>query len=152
MTEPTALRVEYVKRVKAELAAMGYVVLKEASYLKAQERQRIARVMEAHAVEDAERAREWARKCCDEERRLRDRLTYVYGVAMAHGATTEELHGCEQCKSYADTIAELRVPLNGGSTPEPDSVLAQSAPALPPITPCSYCGVASMHICSDAVR
>lgn len=89
-----SVRVEYVKRVTAELKKAGYVVLKEGSYLKAQERQRIARVMEAHAVEDAEHAREWARDCLKDERYMRDRLTFVYGIARAHGATVEELGGC----------------------------------------------------------
>ena len=29
--------------------------------------------------------------CLHDERRLRERLTFVWGVAMAHGATSEEL-------------------------------------------------------------
>ena len=33
----------------------------------------------------------WARGECAEVRRLSDRLTFVYGVARAHGATVEEL-------------------------------------------------------------
>jgi hypothetical protein len=35
--------------------------------------------------------RRWAESCLDEERCLRDRLTFVYGVARAHGATVEDL-------------------------------------------------------------
>jgi hypothetical protein len=71
--------------------AAGYVTLREKSYRQAQERQRVAEALRRYADEDAERARDWAREHCAEERRLRDRLTYVYGVAMARGATREEL-------------------------------------------------------------
>lgn len=101
-----------VERMKRDLAALGYVVLKEKSYRAAQERQRRAEAHMLHADDDAECARRWARDCLAEERRMRDRLTFVYGVAKAHGATTEELHGCEQCKSYADTIAETTARLD----------------------------------------
>lgn len=78
--------------IKAVRAA-GYVVIKQESYRRAQERQRIAEALLAHAEDDKEGAYVWARNCCDEERRIRDRLTFVYGVARAHGATVEELGG-----------------------------------------------------------
>jgi len=44
-----------------------------------------------HAERDRESTMAWARNACAEERRLADRLTFVYGVARAHGATVEEL-------------------------------------------------------------
>jgi len=71
----------------------GYVTLREKSYRQAQERQRVAEALRRYADEDAERTRAWAREHCAEERRLADRLTFVYGVAVRHGATHEELAG-----------------------------------------------------------
>jgi len=71
----------------------GYVVLKEKSYRQAQERQRVAEALRKAEERAAEDARHWAINCLDEQRRLADRLTFVYGVARAHGATVEELKG-----------------------------------------------------------
>lgn len=82
-----------VEDAKQLLAKAGYVVLKEKSYRAAQERQRIAECMREQAERAAEHARRWALNCCAEERYVRDRLTFVYGVARAHGATVEELGG-----------------------------------------------------------
>lgn len=79
--------------MKSWLETQGYVLLKAKSYRQAQERQRIAEAMQRMASEDAEHARSWAINCLDEERRLRDRLTFVYGVARAHGASIEDLSG-----------------------------------------------------------
>jgi hypothetical protein len=84
---------EAVDRAKATLEALGYVVIKAKSYRAAQERQRIAECLKRAAEEDAAGYRTWAVDCRKEERRLADRLTFVYGVAMAHGATVEELSG-----------------------------------------------------------
>ena len=86
---------EAVDRAKATLEALGYVVIKAKSYRAAQERQRISECMRVMAKEDAEHARAWAINCLDEERRLCDRLTFVYGVARANGATIEELSGSQ---------------------------------------------------------
>jgi hypothetical protein len=71
--------------------ANGYVVLKETSYRRAQERQRIAQVIAEDERRRRESAEEWARGCLYDERRIAERLTFVYGVARAHGATVEEL-------------------------------------------------------------
>jgi len=71
----------------------GYVAIKEKSYRQAQERQRVAEALRAYAEDEAEHARKWARDCLAEERRIRERLTFVYGVAQAKGATVEELRG-----------------------------------------------------------
>jgi hypothetical protein len=71
--------------------ANGYVVLKEKSYRQAQERQRIAQVMADYEKERREGAERWARDCCEDERRVRERLTFVWGIAMKHGATLEEM-------------------------------------------------------------
>ena len=43
------------------------------------------------ADEYNESTRQWAIRAFDEQRRLGDRLTFVYGVAIAHGATHDEL-------------------------------------------------------------
>lgn len=73
------------------LEANGFVVLREKSYRQAQERQRVAECYRRAAEDDAEHARAWARDCLTEERRLRDRITFIYGVARARGATDDEL-------------------------------------------------------------
>lgn len=77
----------------ALVKANGYVVLKEKSYRQAQERQRIAECLRAAEQDRREGAERWARDCCTEERRIRERLTFVYGVARAHGATVAVLSG-----------------------------------------------------------
>lgn len=77
----------------AEIKAAGYVLIKAESYRRAQERQRIAEALKKAAEQDAERTRAWAVGCHNEERRLANRLTFVYGVAKAHGATDDELRG-----------------------------------------------------------
>lgn len=46
-----------------------------------------------HADENSAHTRSWAAEAFVEQRRLADRLTHVYGVARAHGATVEELSG-----------------------------------------------------------
>lgn len=43
------------------------------------------------AKRDNEHTTQWAQRAFDEQRRLGDRLTFVYGVAVAHGATHEDL-------------------------------------------------------------
>jgi hypothetical protein len=76
---------------KALLVANGYVVLKAKSHREAQLRRRVTEARARWADDDAEHARDWARKCLDEERRLRERLTLVWGLAVEHGATLDEL-------------------------------------------------------------
>ena len=77
----------------AALEAEGYVVVKAKSYRAAQERQRIAEARMRDALDRVESIDAWAQSVCVEERRVRERLTFVYGVARAHGATVEELSG-----------------------------------------------------------
>jgi len=86
---------EAVDRTKATLEALGYVVIKVKSYRQAQERQRIAECLMRRAEEEAAGNRAWAVNCLDDSRSVRDRLTFVYGVARAHGATIEELSGSQ---------------------------------------------------------
>ena len=87
---PTAREVEIARAI---MERAGYVVLKAKSYRQAQERQRIAECYRDREIEAADSARAWARDCLNEERRLRDRCTFLYGAARAHGATVEELRG-----------------------------------------------------------
>lgn len=89
--------------VSEELAAAldlvkvaGYVALKEKSYAAAQRRHAVAEARLIYAEEERDRYDQWAKDCRAEERRLRDRLTFVYGVARAHGATVEDLRGPEE--------------------------------------------------------
>lgn len=106
-----SLQIAEARRV---LEADGYVVLREKSHRQAQERQRVAEALMVAAEEAAESARVWARNCLAEERRLRDRITHVYGVARAHGATLVELAGpdtppgvlasMEQCDAATVTV------------------------------------------------
>jgi hypothetical protein len=56
-----------------------------------QQRARDAERLKAYTEAEMERQREWMQHCFDEERRLRDRCTFLYGEAMARGATHEEL-------------------------------------------------------------
>lgn len=91
--------VEEIAAAKELLAAAGYVVLREKSYRQAQERQRIAESRRESAEDRVKSVETWARGCHAEERRLARRLTFVYGIAQAHGATAEELRG--------DTVDEL---------------------------------------------
>ncbi|QQM15293.1 hypothetical protein SEA_POUND_135 [Mycobacterium phage Pound] len=82
-----------IEEAKDLLKLNGYVVLKEKSYRQAQERQRAAEAYMRCEEEAAEHARAWARDCFAEQRRLADRCTFLYGAAIAAGATPEELRG-----------------------------------------------------------
>ena len=76
------------------LTLAGYAVVRRRTYDGLQERVRRAEqtaYWEAQRRDDNTR---WAHEALDEQRRLADRLTFVYGIAQAHGATTEELGGC----------------------------------------------------------
>lgn len=77
----------------AVVRAAGYVAIRAKSYQRAQERQRVAAALRRAAEEDKERMQEWVDGRIEEDIRLRNRLTFVYGVARAHGATAEELAG-----------------------------------------------------------
>lgn len=87
---PTEHEVDFAKAI---LKQAGYVVLREKSYRQAQERQRVAECYRDSEIRAAESARAWAVDCLTEERRLRDRCTFLYGAAMARGASVEELRG-----------------------------------------------------------
>ena len=82
-----------IEEARATLEAAGYVVLKAKSYRQAQERQRRAECYRQAAEDARDSATAWARNCLAEERRLRDRLMFVYGIAQEYGATRSDLAG-----------------------------------------------------------
>lgn len=84
---------EKVQEALRVIREAGYVALKEKSYRQAQERQRVAEALRRAAEEEMERKQHWVESENAEHRRILDRLTFVYGVARAHGATEEELAG-----------------------------------------------------------
>ena len=84
---------EAVDRAKSTLEALGYVVIKAKSYRAAQERLRVSEALRKSEKEYRLSTQAWGERVCDEERRVRDRVVFVYGVARAHGATVEELSG-----------------------------------------------------------
>ncbi len=74
------------------LEASGYVVLREKSYRRAQERQRMAEVLRNDAQERAASQDKWWREeILPELFSYRDRVTFLYGAARAAGCTAEEL-------------------------------------------------------------
>lgn len=79
--------------VRQQLTEAGWTVLRTSSYRAAQTRQRVADARAEAAIDNQNWLREMLEKECAETRRLRERLTFVYGVAIEHGATREELVG-----------------------------------------------------------
>lgn len=81
------------KTSRDQLAAEGWTLLRTKSYQAAQRKldlakSRLAWVEEQLLYLHGILEKEWA-----EERRLRDRLEFVYGKAIEHGASVEELRG-----------------------------------------------------------
>lgn len=76
------------------LESHGFVVLREKSYRRAQERQRMAEALRADAVDRAASQDAWWREhILPELFTYRDRVTFLYGAARAAGCTVEELSG-----------------------------------------------------------
>lgn len=92
-----------INEAKAILTQSGYVVLKQKSYQRAQERQRIAECYRRSAEEEVASVRTWAQEAYQQTRDLMARCTFLYGAARAHGATMDELRGswlsCPECGS-----------------------------------------------------
>ncbi len=82
-----------IDEAKKLLEADGYVVLRAKSYRWAEDRRHRAQADAYWAKLDKEHAWVWARECRDDERKLADRCTYLYGLAARHGASDEELRG-----------------------------------------------------------
>lgn len=92
----------------AVVKAAGYVTLKEKSYRQAQERQHLARSAAEWEKESAEHARRWARDCLDQERMLRERVTYLAALCMKLGATMDQLRGEDEDAQQASYLDFLR--------------------------------------------
>ena len=73
------------------LRLAGYSVIRQRTYARLLERVRVAEALREAERDHRKDSQEWARRECDEQRRLSDRLTYVYGVARAHGASVDDL-------------------------------------------------------------
>ncbi|MCU1592451.1 MAG: hypothetical protein JWP11_3707 [Frankiales bacterium] len=83
-----------VDEAKALLETSGYVVLKEKSYRQAQERQRIARVMQESAEQRYEHQQAWlARAVFPWERHLVQRVDHLARLATRLGAKDEDWAG-----------------------------------------------------------
>jgi hypothetical protein len=65
-----------------------------------QRRARDAERMLEFEKQETEHTRQWAVRAFDEQRRLSDRLTFVYGQAIAFGATAEDLIGPDQPQEW----------------------------------------------------
>lgn len=79
---------------KAVLAAYGYVAITARSHRDAQRRHAIARHEAQWCREELARTQRWAEQDLGAEiRTLRDRVTFLYGAAIAAGATRDELAG-----------------------------------------------------------
>lgn len=123
------LSTDYVNRVTAELARLGYVVLKLKSHRAAQERHRIAhvRMRDAHEARDKQQA--WLeRDIFPWQRHLTQRVDHLAGLAARLGATPEQMAspscpcGLPQCLVTAS---------QADKQPHPD-VMATSAHLPPP--------------------
>jgi hypothetical protein len=85
---------EAVAQARALLESSGYVVVTEKSYRAAQERQRIAKVMQESAERYEGGMREWLeRDVFPWERHLVERVNHLAGLASRLGATAEDFVG-----------------------------------------------------------
>jgi hypothetical protein len=148
------------EEAKAVLEAAGYVVVKAKSYRDAQERQRRAQCMAEAEVDRRKSVEAWAHRCLDDERQMRDRVTFLYGVARAHGATDDEL--------AADALTQLREVLRWTRDGIPDSetnrhvradvfrraheTLGMFAPAVHPASPAVTEGERATEFRSERLR
>lgn len=80
---------------KNALEAAGYVVVKARTYRNLQERERLLKSELDWERRNTAAAESWAQRAHDEQIRLADRLTFVYGEARAAGCSIEQLAGQE---------------------------------------------------------
>lgn len=86
--QPTAAEQDAIKLLKLA----GYAVVRQRTYDRLQERVRIAELRQAWETERQESAQRWARRECDEQRRLADRLTRVAAAAAALGVSIQDIN------------------------------------------------------------
>ena len=105
-----------VQQAKELLRANGFIVLTAKSYYAAQERQRCAEVTAQSAIADRDGQRQWMeRDIFPRLDHLSDRLTFVYGIARARGASVVELGGSVDLPADAPNCS-------GRETASPDLV------------------------------
>jgi polynucleotide 5'-kinase involved in rRNA processing len=80
------------------LRLAGYAVVRQATYDKLRERVTTARHEVQWQTEWREHSDAWARRECDEQRRLADRLTAVVGAAAAQGVTIQAINEALEAK------------------------------------------------------
>ena len=85
-----AVHTSRVEAAKEVLEHEGYVVLKKKSYEDTQRKRQRAEALLSAETEHQKTLYAWMDQHFAEERRLRDRLVFVYGVARAHGAMEAE--------------------------------------------------------------
>lgn len=74
------------------LRLVGYAVVRQATYDRLQERVRLAEHRQAYEIERRESSDAWARRECDEQRRLADRLNRVVAAAAALGVSIQDIN------------------------------------------------------------
>lgn len=74
------------------LIKSGYAVRRQATYNRLLERISVAEVVRDMEIERRESAEQWARRECDEQRRLADRLTEVVGAAASLGVSIQTIN------------------------------------------------------------
>lgn len=80
------------RAVVEALIADGWTIQRAETVRRAYDRVMIAEHREQWADAAAESARSWAHEAFREQRRLAERCTFLYGAAIAAGATPEELN------------------------------------------------------------
>lgn len=75
-----------------KLIAHGWVIQRAETVRRAYDRVSLAEHRVGWAEQDQEHTRQWAITALQEQRRLGERCSFLYGVALAHGATKEELN------------------------------------------------------------
>ncbi|QGJ94955.1 hypothetical protein SEA_REDWATTLEHOG_96 [Gordonia phage RedWattleHog] len=93
---------DQLRAARAVLEAAGYVVLKKKSYDDIQRKRQRAETLLAAERDHQKSLYAWMSQHFEEERRLRERLVFVYGVARAHGAPVAELHSPEGAIQQAE--------------------------------------------------
>lgn len=79
--------------VHDRLTLEGWTIIRTRSHQRTLEELRAARAGWQNEIVRRKDTEGWAHDSLDEERRLRDRCTYLYGLAARLGATDEQLQG-----------------------------------------------------------
>lgn len=82
-----------VEIAKAELEAAGYTVVKSTTYRRLLRRIQVLGADLEFEKKNSAATTRWAKSAFDEQKRLAERLTFVYGEARAAGCSVEQLRG-----------------------------------------------------------